>query len=709
MNKLRSILVILLLSLITLSFKAKAQSWDSVGTGLSGGFDIYEALAVDTVKNILYAGGNFTTAGGVSANCIAQWDGTSWDSLGSGMNPATDGVFAFTIFRDTLYAAGFFTAVGGVSANNIAKWDGTIWSSVGAGMNDFVYALAVYNDTLYAGGKFTTAGGVNVNYVAKWDGTSWDSVGAGMNNWVYSLAVYNGELYVGGFHDIRAIASWNGATWNYAASGLGEPFFGNSVEALSVYNGELYAGGIITEADGAPISPNIARWNGVSWDSVGVGVGPAFLDVTDALAVYNNELYLGGNFVTTGDGLLTVNGIARWDGAILDSVGAGMNGNVEALAVYNGELYALGSFTIAGGISANHIARWNAGTPPLCTSSFTSSATAICEGVTIDFTNTSTGAITYEWQENGTPFSTATDTSRTFGTAGTYTISLIADSGSCSDSSSTIITVNSTYDTTVSAAICQGDSIQLPGGAYADTSGIYYDTLTSVNGCDSVIATTLIVSPTYSINTPNDTICNGDSIMIFSIFRTTAGTYYDSLATVNSCDSVIATTLIVNPTYSFNTPNDTICDGDSVIIFSTVRKTAGTYYDTLPAINSCDSVIVTTLIVNPTYLINTPDDTICNGDSVLIGGFYRKIGGTYYDTLATLNSCDSIISTTLIVNPLPAITVSPSPGVVCNFGDTVMLAASGADSYLWSPAVGLNTTTGDTVLAFPPTDTVYTV
>ena len=36
-----------------------------------------EALALDNLGN-LYAGGRFTSAGGVSANCIAKWDGSNW-------------------------------------------------------------------------------------------------------------------------------------------------------------------------------------------------------------------------------------------------------------------------------------------------------------------------------------------------------------------------------------------------------------------------------------------------------------------------------------------------------------------------------------------------------------------------------------------------------------------------------------------------------
>ncbi|MBW8052057.1 MAG: hypothetical protein FVQ77_17285, partial [Cytophagales bacterium] len=177
MNNLKPIIVIFLVGLITLSFKAKAQKWDSVGTQMNG--SVVQAFAVDTVKNILYAAGFFTNAGGVSAISIAQWDGISWDSLGSGLTPF--GVFALTIFRDTLYAAGAFTNAGGVSVNRIAKWDGTSWAPVGAGINGLVRALAVYNNALYAGGDFTTAGGVSVNNIAKWDGTSWDSVGTGMS------------------------------------------------------------------------------------------------------------------------------------------------------------------------------------------------------------------------------------------------------------------------------------------------------------------------------------------------------------------------------------------------------------------------------------------------------------------------------------------------------------------------------------------------
>ena len=46
--------------------------------------------------------------------------------------------------------------------------------------------------------------------------------------------------------------------------------------------------------------------------------------------------------------------------------------------------------------------------------------------------------------------------------------------------------------------------------------------------------------------------------------------------------------------------------------------------------------------------------------------------------------------------------------VICN-GDTTTLTVSGADTYSWSPATGLSSTTGNTVDANPTVTTTYTV
>ncbi|MFH1320862.1 MAG: choice-of-anchor L domain-containing protein [Bacteroidota bacterium] len=56
----------------------------------------------------------------------------------------------------------------------------------------------------------------------------------------------------------------------------------------------------------------------------------------------------------------------------------------------------------------------------------------------------------------------------------------------------------------------------------------------------------------------------------------------------------------------------------------------------------------------------------------------------------------------------PFVTITPSSPSICP-GDNVVLIASGAVSYTWSPATGLNTTTGSSVIASPPVTTTYTV
>ena len=106
-------------------------------------------------------GGFFTTAGGVSANNIAKWNGSAWSALGSGMNEA---VSALAVCGSDLYAGGDFTTAGGVSAKHIAKWNGSAWSPSRFGdERQASTALASSGTNLYAGGGFTTAGGVSAS------------------------------------------------------------------------------------------------------------------------------------------------------------------------------------------------------------------------------------------------------------------------------------------------------------------------------------------------------------------------------------------------------------------------------------------------------------------------------------------------------------------------------------------------------------------
>jgi len=225
----------------------------------------------------LVVAGSFTTAGGLTANRIARWDGTTWTPLGTGLGGTSPIVYALAVFNGELIAGGTFTTAGGVSANRIARWNGTTWQSLGSGMSGstspFVYAIAEYNGELIAAGGFTSAGGVSVARIARWNGTTWQGLGAGITGgsppYVKALMVNEGELIAGGFFQTAgatsafSIARWNNSVWQPLGTGVSFPtgtgFQQSIVSALAAHNGELNAGGNFAIA-GGNVSAYWSRW-----------------------------------------------------------------------------------------------------------------------------------------------------------------------------------------------------------------------------------------------------------------------------------------------------------------------------------------------------------------------------------------------------------------------------------------------------------------
>lgn len=179
--------------------KWDGAAWTALGTGTNDA-----VLALAASGGSLYAGGQFTTAGGSSANSIATWDGTTWTALGTGLTggggrgPFSEGVNAIAVNGTDVYAAGEFDAAGGISANRIAKWDGSTWTALGTGVSGQVWALAVSGTDIYAGGDFSTAGGFPANRIAKWNGSTWSALGTGVVGSIRAMVVSDSDLYVAG-------------------------------------------------------------------------------------------------------------------------------------------------------------------------------------------------------------------------------------------------------------------------------------------------------------------------------------------------------------------------------------------------------------------------------------------------------------------------------------------------------------------------------
>lgn len=104
-----------------------SSTWVAIGD-TSGG-DV-NALAWSD-DGYLYAGGNFTTIGGVSASRVARWNGVAWEAMGPGLNangPAA--IAAGPLGRLYVGGTGFTFAGSIILPSPLAVWNGSAWSKV---------------------------------------------------------------------------------------------------------------------------------------------------------------------------------------------------------------------------------------------------------------------------------------------------------------------------------------------------------------------------------------------------------------------------------------------------------------------------------------------------------------------------------------------------------------------------------------------------
>jgi hypothetical protein len=244
---------------------------------------------------------------------------------------------------------------------------------------------------------------------------------------------------------------------------------------------------------------------------------------------------------------------------------------------------------------------------------------------------------------------------RTFTQTGTYYDTLTSANG-CDSIITLTLTVKPNSTHSISTSICANSSYSFNGRTLTQ-SGNYYDTLTSANGCDSIITLTLTVKPnsTHSIST---SICANSSYSLNGRTLTQSGTYYDTLTSANGCDSIITLTLTVKPnsTHSIST---SICENSSYSFNGRTLTQSGTYYDTLTSANGCDSIITLTLTVKPNST-HSIASSICENSSYSFNGRTLTQSGTYYDTLTSANGCDSIITLTLTVKPNSTLSIASS-------------------------------------------------
>lgn len=155
------------------------------------------------------------------------------------------------------------------------------------------------------------------------------------------------------------------------------------------------------------------------------------------------------------------------------------------------------------------------------------------------------------------------------------------------------------------------------------------------------------VSRLVRLTEKNISICQGESYYAGGALQTESGIYLDTFIVSFGCDSIVTTFLGIAPS-AHDSVSAVICDDEHYFIGGAWQNVSGTYHDTLLSSRGCDSLITVFLTVIPhkTKYLRVP---ICQGDSIYVGGYFRKESGPYYDTFVAANGCDSILVTIVVI------------------------------------------------------------
>jgi gliding motility-associated-like protein len=351
---------------------------------------------------------------------------------------------------------------------------------------------------------------------------------------------------------------------------------------------------------------------------------------------------------------LTANG-AGTGGTYAWSPGSGLN--TTAGAGVTASPTSTTTYTVTGtdGNGCSNTATATVTVNPLPNVTAAAAPTAICIGSSS--TLTASGANSYVWSPNTGLNTTAgaTVTANPTSTT-TYTIVGTNTATQCTNTATVTLTVHPLPVITANAAspaICLNSSTNITANGAGAGGGYVWSPAT---GLSSTTGATVTASP--AVNT----------------------TYTVSGTDANGCSNTAIVTITVNPLPVISAGNvqQAVCNGISVQL----QATGGVSYVWSPAAG-----LNNTQVGNP---VATPSVTT-----------------TYTVTGTDANSCSNTDTVTVYVNQLPVINAGLDE-TIC-VGASTQLLASGAQTYIWSPANTLNNNNIPNPVATPAVTTTYTV
>jgi hypothetical protein len=143
---------------------------------------------------------------------------------------------------------------------------------------------------------------------------------------------------------------------------------------------------------------------------------------------------------------------------------------------------------------------------------------------------------------------------------------------------------------------CGSYTWPLTGMTYT-SSGFFNTIIANQQGCDTIVTLQHIIRPKYTVNT-SKTECESYTWPSNGLTYTASGIYYDSLLSIYGCDSVRKLFLTINQK-SFSTATVSVCENTYVWpLNGQTYNQSGTYTDTIVNSAGCDSIATLNLTVS---------------------------------------------------------------------------------------------------------------
>lgn len=260
-----------------------------------------------------------------------------------------------------------------------------------------------------------------------------------------------------------------------------------------------------------------------------------------------------------------------------------------------------------------------------------------------------------------------------------------------------------------------------PSHSYA-APGSYTVTLSASNpagGCSSSYAVTVVVQP-YNphFQTYTSYVTGGKCPPVLAQFQNSSYGYSSiawdfgdgsTAGNVSSPSHVYAKPGTYTVTLSLYGPGGLQAQYTDVV---NVRAPASTVAALTPAVCLGQTTSLKATAQGAlTYLFDYGDGNVGSGGAATVSHVYAA-AGTYAVALVATDTVGCAVAATapaaVTVNPLPVLAISPLAPVACQ-GSSVRLSTSGALTYSWTPATGLDAANVGSVLASPVVSTFYTV